>query len=559
MVDVTVYEAVDKQQLKHLLQEIETGLTKLPDFQRSFVWDPNDTVSLVESITRNFPAGSILRVRDSGAMFATRHFEGAPQLKVNHNFLVLDGQQRLTSLYQAFYGVGEFRYFIDLESIRNGAGVEDGESIYFLKASKKGVEKMVNDIAIHAEKKIMPLSVVSNRNGGVGRWIREFLRMLPESERDSYEQFFDNFERTLIQNIDDYVFPVVTLSESASVESLCTIFETLNKTGVKLTVFELLTARFWNNKINLRSLWEKAVEKYPSFTDYGVPPYVMLQAISLVKGDVARCKKSDILSLTHDDIINLWDKAAKNLDLGLQILRDDCKIMGEKWLPTSGMLGPLAAILVISDGLPRGSRGVRRTQVCRWLWCAIFGQRYEAAANTRGEKDVNDLRGWFSDPLLVPEVVADFRFDREILKETHVRSSGIYKGVICLTLSSGAGARDFHSGSLITQSMVTTGEVDDHHIFPKNFLESVLGIDDKSLINCVVNRTLIDRQTNQEISNKAPSDYLENMIQNPDFDAILRSHLIPSGPKNPMSKNDYSKFLEDRADLIINEINRVTK
>ena len=126
MVDVTVYEAVDKQQLKHLLQEIETGLTKLPDFQRSFVWDPNDTVSLVESITRNFPAGSILRVRDSGAMFATRHFEGAPQLKVNHNFLVLDGQQRLTSLYQAFYGVGEFRYFIDLESIRNGAGVEDG-------------------------------------------------------------------------------------------------------------------------------------------------------------------------------------------------------------------------------------------------------------------------------------------------------------------------------------------------------------------------------------------------------------------------------------------------
>lgn len=559
MVDTTVYEAVDKQQLKHLLHEIETGLTKLPDFQRSFVWDPNDTVSLIDSITRNFPAGSILRVRDNRSLFATRHFEGAPQPKVKHNFLVLDGQQRLTSLYQAFYGVGEYRYFIDLESIRNDADVDDGEAIYFLKASKKGVDKMVNDIAVQVEKRIMPLSVVSSRTGGVGKWIREFLKVLPDSEKEIYEQFFDNFEQTLIQNIDDYVFPVVTLSESASIESLCTIFETLNKTGVKLTVFELLTARFWNYKINLRSLWEKAIEKYPSFTDYGVPPYVLLQAISLAKGKVARCKKSDILALTHDDITNLWDKVAKNLDFGLQILRDDCKIMGEKWLPTSGMLGPLAAILVISDGFPKGGRGVRRTQVCRWLWCAIFGQRYEAAANTRGEKDVNEMRDWFADSLLVPEVIEDFRFDRETLKETYVRSSGIYKGVICLTLSSGSGSRDFHSGSLITQSMVTTGEVDDHHIFPKNFLESILGIDDKTLLNCVINRTLIDRLTNQEISDKAPSEYLKNVIHNVDLDGILQSHLIPFGPSNPMLKNDYSTFIEMRADLLMNEINRVTK
>ena len=93
----------------------------------------------------------------------------------------------------------------------------------------------------------------------------------------------------------------------------------------------------------------------------------------------------------------------------------------------------------------------------------------------------------------------------------------------------------------------------------KEFLESVLGIDDKTLLNCVVNRTLIDRLTNQEISDKAPSEYLKNVIHNVDLDGILQSHLIPFGPSNPMLKNDYSTFIEMRVDLLMSEINRVTK
>jgi uncharacterized protein with ParB-like and HNH nuclease domain len=90
----------------------------LPDFQRDFVWEPGATQELIISIANNYPAGSILRVRDAKRVFACREFEGAPKLDgQKHTFLALDGQQRLTSLYQAFYGVGEHRYYLDLRKL----------------------------------------------------------------------------------------------------------------------------------------------------------------------------------------------------------------------------------------------------------------------------------------------------------------------------------------------------------------------------------------------------------------------------------------------------------
>ena len=112
-----LFEDTNPRALKELLSEIHNRTAVLPDFQRDFVWEPGTTQELIVSIANNYPAGSILRVRDAKRVFAAREFEGAPALaKDKHTFLVLDGQQRLTSLYQAFYGVGEHRYYLDLVS-----------------------------------------------------------------------------------------------------------------------------------------------------------------------------------------------------------------------------------------------------------------------------------------------------------------------------------------------------------------------------------------------------------------------------------------------------------
>ena len=133
---MNLFEDTNPRALKELLAEIHNRSAVLPDFQRDFVWEPGATQELIVSIANNYPAGSILRVRDAQRVFAAREFEGAPKLDgTQHTFLVLDGQQRLTSLYQAFYGVGEHRYFLDLKKLLDGKDFE--EAIFHVRATTK--------------------------------------------------------------------------------------------------------------------------------------------------------------------------------------------------------------------------------------------------------------------------------------------------------------------------------------------------------------------------------------------------------------------------------------
>lgn len=114
--------------LKFLLQMIHNREMALPDFQRDFVWDPFATEELIESIISNYPAGSLLRIKNgTQLLFQPRAVEGAPPLaqEARPSYLVLDGQQRLTSLYQALHGVGEHRYYIDLAGLESGKDLED--------------------------------------------------------------------------------------------------------------------------------------------------------------------------------------------------------------------------------------------------------------------------------------------------------------------------------------------------------------------------------------------------------------------------------------------------
>ncbi len=118
---MNIFEDTNPRSLKELLGQINSGESVLPDFQRDFVWDPNETQELIVSIANNYPAGSLLRVRNTQNLFAYREFQGAPALNSRRpTYLVLDGQQRLTSLYQAFFGVGEHRYFLDVRRLIDG-------------------------------------------------------------------------------------------------------------------------------------------------------------------------------------------------------------------------------------------------------------------------------------------------------------------------------------------------------------------------------------------------------------------------------------------------------
>ena len=551
---MNLFEDTNPRALKDLLAEIHNRSTVLPDFQRDFVWEPGATQELIVSIANNYPAGSILRVRDAKRVFAAREFEGAPALDgAKHTFLVLDGQQRLTSLYQAFYGVGEHRYYLDLGKLKDGADFE--EAIFHMRANTKWA-KAREDFAVQAAELLLPLSVLKGGAGGFLQWILQVTNPMPTDERTRMLDSLTRLNELWIKTIDDYHFPVVTLSDKTEPDALCTIFETLNRTGVKLSVFELLTARFWPQNLKLRALWDKALADHPVIGDFEVDPYYILQGISLACRKNPSCKRSDVLNLDASDIRDWWDKVVLGLATGLEILRDDCNVMLPKWLPYQTMLPPLAAVLARAGTPKTAEAGAQREKLKRWFWCAAFGQAYEGAPNTMSAKDVVEILRWLSGGDS-PETVAAFRFDPRALRDVTPRQRAIYRGAICLIL--GGGSRDFHTQAVITGKLMTEEGIDDHHVFPAAYLER-RGVAPARLRDCVVNRTLIDRTTNQMISDRAPSDYLAEIRATPGFpfEAVLTSHGLPVGKDSPLLRDDYDAFLAARQERLWQEIRRVT-
>lgn len=554
---MNLFEDTNPRALKDLLTEIHNRVAALPDFQRDFVWEPGETQELIVSIANNYPAGSILRVRDAKRVFAAREFEAAPPLNgAKHTFLVLDGQQRMTSLYQAFYGVGEHRYFLDLKKLIAGSDFE--EAIFHVRATTKWAKEREN-FDLQAKEMLLPLSVLKGGAGGFLQWILKATNPLKSEDRSKMLDALTKINETWIKTIDDYHFPVVTLSEKTEPDALCTIFETLNRTGVKLSVFELLTARFWPQNIKLRDLWDKAQQDDPIIQEFEVDPYYILQSIALVSRKFPSCKRGDVLNLSPSDIESWWQPVVKGLALGLTILRDDCKVMMPKWLPYQTMIATLAAVLAKGGSPKSAEAGAQREKIKRWFWCAVFGQSYESSPNSQSAKDVTELLGWFANGT-EPESVKDLSFDPKSLRDVTPRQRAIYRGVICLILGSGTGARDFHTQAVITRKLMNDEGIDDHHVFPANFLEAKKGITIPRHRDCVLNRTLIDRKTNQMISNRAPSDYMKEIKETPGFpfDAVLKSHCLPTGADAPFWSDDFASFIDWRQEQIWQEIQRVT-
>jgi hypothetical protein len=127
-------------------------------------------------------------------------------------------------------------------------------------------------------------------------------------------------------------------------------------------------------------------------------------------------------------------------------------------------------------------------------------------------------------------------------------------------LGCAGGARDFHTQAVITRNLIEQEGIDDHHIFPAAYLEKNKEIKESKRRDCVLNRTLIDRTTNQIISDCAPSDYLDQIRRTPNFpfDRVLASHCLPTGAESPLLSNNFEAFLTWRQEKLWSEIKRVT-
>ncbi len=552
--------------LRFLLETIHNRVTALPDFQRDFVWDPAATDELIESIISNFPAGSLLRIKNgSQLLFQPRAFEGAPTLDGNKPaYLVLDGQQRLTSLYQAFYGKGEHRYYLNLAGLEKGNDLED---CAFYLSGEEG-EKKYGTIEQQAETLVFPLEKLFGTQGGFSNWQNQVLR----ARGGDAPAIFDLQEKLSklhdiwVKPIEEYEFPMVTLNEETSGPAVCMIFETLNRTGVKLSVYDLLTARFWPLDFNLRQQWEEAQDEFPILKEFWIDPYYILQIIALLEPGLDKdgkvrapsVKRSAILEMKVEQARKGWNTAVNGLADALSILRDDCGVLEPTLLPYNTIAIPMAAVWATQNGITGADTGANRVKILRWFWCSVFGQKYENAPNSQAEKDFAELQRWMKggEP---PESVVEFSLNIN-LRNIKPRQRAAYRGIMAIVLQNGA--LDFHKRGRITSQLLADRKnpVDDHHVFPRAYLDGKGAA--SNLRDCILNRTFIDRTTNRRLSKRSPSDYFgEIRIKHgeTETDGLLKSHLLPDGSKSPLLEDNFEAFLKWREDEITKLIQRRTQ
>lgn len=554
------------ESLKFFLQMIHNREMALPDFQRDFVWDPFATEELIESIINNFPAGSLLRIKNgTQLLFQPRAVQGAPPLikDAKPSYLILDGQQRLTSLYQAFYGVGEQKYYIDLSGLEKGKDLED--CVFYMRTDDGDAE--FGTIAQQAEKLVFPLGNVFS-DGGFSGWMNKVLkeRCKDIAEMLDLQKRLSELSENWIRPIEEYEFPMVTLNEETSGSAVCTIFETLNRTGVKLSVFNLLTARFWAQDLNLRRLWEQARVDAPVIEDFEIDPYYVLQIVGLLEPGTDKeghprapsIKRSAILEMAVEQPRKGWSTAIAGLSAILGILRDECGVLIPGLIPYTTILIPMAAVWASQEGVKGADIGANRIKLLRWFWCSVFGQQYENAPNSQAEKDFGELKAWMGGGH-ESESVASFSLESLKLRNVRPKQRAVYRGAMALILQNGA--LDFHKRGAITSQLIADKKnpVDDHHIFPRAFLDEQ-GVA-PALRDCILNRTYIDRATNHRLSRRAPSDYFSEIRQKhgaQDTDDLFRTHLLPIGNDSPLLKDDFEGFLTMREKLLMDLIQKKT-
>jgi hypothetical protein len=247
----------------------------LPDFQRDFVWKPTDVIKLLSSLLNGYPIGGLLIMENPG-VYGQRPLDGVVPVGVGTRHgdtrLILDGQQRLTSCYRAFFnkmGVDRYpgRYFFDYGKFLENAELPNSqveELIYFVR--QKQVRDTLPDTASEQAQGYFPLDSILQEPRGTNysKWLSDYTFSKAAGSREAHDklsQLQSNFIRRFIEKITGYQVHYEEIKKDTSSDVICTVFETINTTGKRLTVFDLLVARCFPHEMNLRDMLEAALDR----------------------------------------------------------------------------------------------------------------------------------------------------------------------------------------------------------------------------------------------------------------------------------------------------------
>ena len=571
---------IEKEPLSGLIKEAGDGSTQLPDFQRGWVWDDDRVKSLLASISRGYPIGAVTMLRAGGETirFRQRPLEGAPTPVRDAERLILDGQQRLTSLFQSL-SLGkpvrtydqrgreiERWYYIDMQRALD-ENADREEAVISLPADRQ-VKRFGRDIVEDYSTRereyaamLFPLSEVFDTD----EWMEGFQEHWDYNREKT--RFWNTFNKSIVKRFEQYQVPVIELGKDTPKEAVCQVFEKVNTGGVTLTVFELLTATFAADDFELRPDWEKRERRIRSQSIFGgVSNTDFLQAVTLLATQERRnaalsdgadedrapgigCKRTDMLKLELTEYQRWAEPLMAGFGSAARFLHSQ-HLYDARFLPYGSQLIPLAAILTElgRDWEPHATR----EKLARWYWCGVFGELYGSASETRFARDLPQVIEWIRHDGPEPDTIYDAEFAETRLLTLRTRNSAAYKGIYALLLRERA--RDWKTGEESSIQGYFDESIDIHHVFPQQWcLEN--GIEPERC-GSIVNKTPLTARTNRSIGGQAPSEYLgriEGGVPRDRLDEYLRTHFVDP---TRLRANDFDGFFAARQSALLRVIQK---
>lgn len=595
----------DKILLKPFLDKLHNGSIQLPDFQRSWVWDEDNIRSLLASVLNGYPVGALLTLETGGQVeFQPRVLEGVERERLalhqgpvpKPDLLLLDGQQRSTSLYQTLLSTQpvicndrrgkpkEKFLYLDIGKALSGGPFTEA-CVVSVPASRVIYDSIYRKTLLDVsspekeyESHLFPLNQVFNFFNWLGGW-QAFWKQHPTAQDVPVQELLN-----LIGRVNQYAMPYIQLSKENGRRAVCTIFEKVNTGGKKLDAFELLTAMYAaeplpNNEVfDLRKDWygqntasvgdakksgrqailratghADGVLKALASTEFMQPALLLhtmqLRKLAGVAGKKGKelpaitCKHEDLLDLPLQAYIGYADQVQHGFVEASKFVNQDM-VLRYKELPYPPQIVALATVFAALRGSTVAEPA--KAKLRQWFWCVALDEAYSSSTETKIARDVPELLAWLGDSGPPPRTVEETLIQADRLGTLRSRVSAAYKAVHALLLRHGC--RDFINGQSANLSSFYADPMDIHHIFPKRWCENQTTPILAGRFNSIINKTPISASSNRAIGGDAPSIYLKRIeqkhkISEDKLDEILRSHLIdPIHLRN----DDFESFYQAR-------------
>jgi hypothetical protein len=556
-----------------LVDMYKRGEMRLPEIQRHYVWRATRVRDLLDSLYRGYPSGSIL-MWETDEPVPTRDFAIAQETNAfTGRKLLLDGQQRLTSLRAVLNGEhvtvrgrkkpieilfnlehpeGPPTAAAEVESDEDSPLTPDDE---ISDEGEEGADETDDDLGERLNKRTF---VVASRNLQAQlNWVSVsevfksgdtaiLQKAGIESFKDPrYQKYIDRL--TKLRRIKDYMYVVHALEREMSYEEVTDIFVRVNSLGAKLRSSDLALAQMtsrWQNLLKQLEVFQEECEGSGFSIDLGQ----LVRAIVVFA--TKQCLFRRVATTSIESLKEGWEEAQEGLRFAVNFLRANAGIEDESLLSSPMFIHTLAAVSRVKDNKLTAAE---QRSLGHWLLIANARGRYSrGSTETLLNEDLAIIfRGGDISALLEP---VRGQFGRLTIEPADLAGRGSNSPLFSLAYLAlkDAGAKDWFSG--LGLSLTHQGKmhfIQWHHIFPKSLLKD-RGFE-KGEINEIANMAFITGQTNRRISNKDPEDYLQKIVERQGPSA-LEAQQVSVDPRL-WKMDNYREFLQTRREGLAQRMN----